>query len=276
MKANWDTAQARHDAGRGLQVVARVGYTAKGIVYCVVGALSLMVAFGEGGQLTDGRGAIEKLGAQPFGNALLWAAALGLACYALWSAVRALLDPENHPHGKKTVLKRLGYGLAALSHGSLALYAAGRAIGGLRSSGNGTESLVSQAMGYPLGRVAVAIAGLIAVVFGGYQLYRAIRNKPETKLDESRMGALERRTSHFVGRLGVAARGLVFPVIGASLVVAARRANPSEASSLGEALSKLASGPFGEALLTFVAAGLFAYGLHQLFVAKYAILPRRV
>jgi hypothetical protein len=264
----------KHGTSSSMLVAARLGYAAKGLVYAVVGALSLLHALGEGGQLTDGKGAVERLGAQPFGNVLLWLTAAGLACYALWSAVRALLDPERHPHDVKGVFKRLGLGFSAITHGALAVYAAQAAYGTARDGGNGTETWAAKALGLPFGQVILAIAGFIGIGFGAYQLYRAIKNKPEGKLATERMSPREERVYRALGRLGQAARGLVFPVIGISLVVAAVRARPSEASNMGEALRELASAPLGDAVLVLVAIGLFAYGLYQAVLARYVALPR--
>jgi hypothetical protein len=76
-----------------------------------------------------------------------------------------------------------------------------------------------------------------------------------------------------MSRLGHAARGVIFPIIGGSLIAAANRARASEAQDFGEALRELASLPFGSVLLGIVAVGLLAYGVHMLLVARYARIP---
>ena len=266
---------ARQEASRGLRAVARVGYASKGVVYCVVGALALMAAFHEGGKLTDLKGAIAQLGAQPFGAALLWAVAAGLACYTLWNVVRAALDPEHHAPRKKALFARIGYALAAVSHGSLAVCAGSRAVGATHANGD-TEDTVAKAMTMPFGRIAVVVAGVITIGFGAYQVYLAFKGKPDAPLQTEQMGPRERRMSKAVTRLGMIARGIVFPIIGTSLIVAAARANPDDVENFGEALAKVGSGPLGDILLTVVAAGLFAYGVLQLFAARYVALPARV
>ena len=271
--ANFD--HLKQETTHSLVVAARVGYAAKGVVYAVVGALSLMYAIGEsGGELTGGQGAVERLGAQPFGNVLLWLTAAGLACYALWSAVRAVLDPEHHSHDTKGVAKRLGLGFSALTHGALAVYAGQAAWGTARAGGNGTETWAAKALSLPFGQLVLGVAGCIGIGFGAYQLYRAVKDKPEGKLATERMSVREQRVYRTLGRLGQGARGLVFPVIGISLVVAAVRARPSEASDMGEALGELARAPLGDVVIVFVALGLLAYGVYQLVLARYAVLPR--
>jgi hypothetical protein len=51
------------------------------------------------------------------------------------------------------------------------------------------------------------------------------------------------------------------------------RARASEAHDFADALRELASQPFGNVLLGIVALGLLAYGIHMLFVSRYARIP---
>lgn len=63
--------------------LARLGYASKGILYLVVGVLAGKAALGAG-RVTDTKGALRNLHAQPFGQVLLLVLALGLAGYAIW------------------------------------------------------------------------------------------------------------------------------------------------------------------------------------------------
>jgi hypothetical protein len=71
------------------------------------------------------------------------------------------------------------------------------------------------------------------------------------------------------GRLGYAARSVVWAVIGVLFVQAAVTYNPDEAGGLSTALQELAGTSWGPWLLTAVAAGLFAFGAFCLAEAKY-------
>jgi hypothetical protein len=51
------------------------------------------------------QGALAKLAAAPFGDALLALLALGLAAFVLWQVVLGLLDPE-HRGERRTVNRR--------------------------------------------------------------------------------------------------------------------------------------------------------------------------
>ncbi|MET0343348.1 MAG: DUF1206 domain-containing protein [Polyangiales bacterium] len=261
------------DLGRGVVYAARVGYAAKGVVYGVVGFLALLAALGEsGGKLTDSHGAISEIGRQPYGQVLLWITALGLVCYALWKGVCAVLDPEQEGTDRKGAAKRAGYAFSSVLHFALAFSTARAALGSGRSGG-GTKSTVAELMSLPMGRVLIAIAGAIAIGFGVQQMVLAVKGKVGEQYASAPLNGRLRQTVLRVARVGVFARGLVFPVIGASFVMAALRGNASKADGMGEALGDIAQGPFGRALITFVAAGLLAYGVHLFFVARYGRLP---
>ena len=68
---------------------------------------------------------------------------------------------------------------------------------------------------------------------------------------------------------GLAARGVVFGIIGVFLVQAGLSRNAEEAGSTGDALGAIGSGPFGQWTLAIVAIGLASYGVYQLVKARY-------
>jgi hypothetical protein len=57
------------------------------------------------------------------------------------------------------------------------------------------------------------------------------------------------------------------------LLLAASRADPRQARGSGEALQALGQQPCGRYSLALVGAGLLAYGLFQLVVARYRRIP---
>ena len=71
------------------------------------------------------------------------------------------------------------------------------------------------------------------------------------------------------GRLGYAARGVVFLIIGGFLGLATLHSSSSEAIGLGGALQTVAAQPHGWVLLALMAVGLFAFGVFGIVQAFY-------
>ena len=74
---------------RGLALLARSGYAARGVVYLIIGGLAVVAASGQGGQTTDTHGALTSLLTQPFGKVLLAIVALGLVAFGVYSLIEA-------------------------------------------------------------------------------------------------------------------------------------------------------------------------------------------
>jgi Domain of Unknown Function (DUF1206) len=251
-----------------MRAAIRLGYATRGVVYSLIGTLALLWALRKsGGEVTDGHGAVERVGEQPWGLPLLWAIAIGLGCYATWNLFRALFDPEHLGRATKALVKRIGYGVSATVQGFLAAYTIQLAIG--EAHGGGHERSLAKLISLPGGRIAVGTAGLIVIGFGLAELYRAYKNKV-TREYGGGLPANHGQLVNRVARVGVAARGLVFPLIGISLIAAAIGADPSQAHGFGEALQDIARQAYGRILLGVVAAGLVAYGVHMFFMARYA------
>lgn len=260
---------AAREAAPWVEKLARMGYGAKGIVYLIIGGIAARAAFGSGERVEGSRGALRTILEQPFGKLLLGLVALGLAGYALWRFVQAGLDPEHKGTDGGGVAKRAGYAISGVIHAGLALAAlrmvAGRGGGG----GDRTDDWTATLMRQPMGRWLVAAVGLGIIGYGLYALYRAYAVKLSKQLDLSRMSPTAREWAVRSGRAGIAARGVVFAVMGFFLLLAALRSNPAEARGLDGALRALQEQAYGPWLLGLVALGLVGYGIYQLVEARY-------
>ncbi len=111
--------------------------------------------------------------------------------------------------------------------------------------------------------------GAIIVGVGVSQFYKAYSAKFRDKLNGGEMSAAEQRWATRSGKLGFAARGLVFVLIGFFIVQAAWTYDASKVQGVGGALAALAGGPFGWLVLFIVATGLVAYGVFMFVQARY-------
>lgn len=253
--------------------LARFGYAAKGAVYGIVGLLAAQAAFGTGGKTTDTQGALQTILTQPFGKVLLGLVAIGLIGYVLWRFVQAIKDPENKGTDAKGLAQRLGYAVNGLIYGSLALSAVRLVLGsGGGGNRNATQDWTARLLSQPFGHWLVGTTGAFIIGLGFYQFYTAYSAKFRKEMNLTQLSDTERKWVIGIGRFGLAARGIVFCVIGFFLIQAARQSDPSEVRGLGEALQALEQQPYGPWILGVVAVGLVAYGIYMVIQARYRSL----
>ena len=253
-----------------VEPLARFGYATKGVVYILIGALAVLAALDAGGQTTDTRGAFQEIYAKPFGQVLLGAVAIGLAAYAIWRVTQAIVDAEGKGKDLKGISIRIGYACSGLLHAGLAFSAARLLLGEKEgSSEQAHKSRTAQIMQLPFGRLLVGLAGTGFIGFGLYQIYKGYKAKFRKRLEVGAMSKREDEWATRSGQFGLAARGVVFGIIGYFLIVSALRYDPGKVRGLDGALESLAGQPFGKVLLGIVAAGLAIYGFYMLVEAKY-------
>jgi hypothetical protein len=264
-------ARFEKTAGPWVTLLARSGFIAKGIVYIIIGVLAFYTAFTTGGRTTDSRGALEEILSQSYGNYLLGAIAIGLAGYALWRFVQAIKDTETKGSGAKGIAVRLGYAVIGVIYSGLAFSALQLILGsggeskGDSSSKEWTATLLSQ----PFGQWLVGAVGLGFVAAAVSHFYKAYTAKFREKLMTGQMSEKAQKFALRSGQSGLAARGVVFGLIGVFLIQAALHSNAGEARGLGGALAALGQHTYGQFLLGIVALGLVAYGFYMLVLARY-------
>ncbi|MCB0194109.1 MAG: DUF1206 domain-containing protein [Anaerolineae bacterium] len=252
--------------------LARLGFAAKGVVYAIVGVLAVQYAFGQGGKTSGTTGAFETIAGEPFGQILLAIIALGLVGYSIWQFARAGMDADDAGSDMKGIAKRIGYACNGILHMGLSFIAASMAIMGASSSGGGESSIsdwTATVMSEPFGRWLVGIGGVIVIGVGLYRIYKGYSTKFTQSLDLSEMNSTERTWTVRFGRMGLAAQGIVFMMIGSFFVQAAMQFDPNEARGVGGALQTLAQQPYGPWLLALVALGLVAHGIYNFILARY-------
>jgi hypothetical protein len=253
-----------------LVILARTGYAAKGIVYIVIGALAARAAAGSGGATTDQRGAIRAIGDGPFGTLSLVVIGIGLLGYMAWRLVAAATDAEGDGDDATSIGKRLAQAARGLAYGALGVFALRALVG--RDDGSGgagqTRHWTARLLDLPYGRALVVALGLGVIGYAAYQVFRASTDRVKHHLDLAEAGAAAEWIVR-LGRFGIAARAVVFAIIGAFLVKAGLQHDPSEAGGIAQSLDTLAAGPYGRAALALVALGLVAYGVYQLATARY-------
>lgn len=250
--------------------LGRVGLTARGVLYIVLGILTFQFAFGvSGGEQVSNQGAIRFVREAPFGPVLLWALAAGLTALALWQLALAVTgDPVRESGAVQRVLlavKGLIYAAIAAS-----VVIAGLGGGSGSSGGSDQAQATAFALDLPYGTWLVAAIG-IAVV--GYAVRSVIEHVKDAefmrwlrtdRMDPSTVGAV--RAS---GRVGYGGRAIVIGLTGGFLVVAAVQHSPDRSRGLAGSLLALSQQAYGTWLLAGVAVGLVLFGVFSMVEARY-------
>lgn len=223
----------------------RAGLLARAGLYVLLGLVAAEVAFG---RREPGEGALQAIAAQPLGRVLLGVLAAGLAAYAAGGAVEAVRG------------RRLRERLAAAAHGgwnaALAIAAGATAAGG--GSRGGSRRAAAELLGLPFGRELVVAAGLGILAFACWNVWAAAAGRRRAGAEKG------------AGAAGHLARAAVFGLVGAFLVEAGWRYDPSEAVGLDGALAEVAAQPYGAVALVALAAGLWAYGAYLALRARHS------
>ena len=254
-----------------METLARLGYVAKGFVYAAIGVLALLAAFSAGGKTTDTSGALQTIARQPFGQVLLALIAISLVGYVIWRLVQAFSDPDNKGSDAKGIFTRLGYALSGLAYAGVAANAALLAFGNSSGSGGGDskQDWTATVMQQPFGRWLVGVGGALVIGIGFYRIYEAYKTKFRKKLNLSELNTQQEKWLVNISRFGIAARGVVFVMIGFFVIQAAKNYNPQEVKGLDGALLTLAQQPYGKVLLGLMALGLIAYAVYLCLQARY-------
>jgi Domain of Unknown Function (DUF1206) len=251
----------------GFWWLARAGFVARGLIYGIIGVLAVKLAVGAGGKTTNQQGALETIAHQPFGRLLLILVAVGLAGYAFWRIVRALLGhgPEDSDGG----LDRVAGFASGVVYTGFCTIAVKILLGSSGGSSGGAQKTTAGVFGWPAGTWLVGVAGAVFVGVGLYQGYRGISKDflKDSKTEE--MSRRVKRWIEWIGTFGHLARMVVFGLVGVFLVKAAIDFNPNKAIGLDGALAKLAHHSYGPFLLGIVAAGLIAFAFYSISDARY-------
>lgn len=251
-----------------LETLGRVGYAVKGVVYAILGVIAVKAATGSGNPEGQ-QGVFQAIAGSTFGAVLLWVVVVGLAAYGLWRLVLAVKDPEHEGDDAEGAVRRVGYVISGVAYGALA-YTAYKTVTGASTSGDdATEERTQMLLGFPGGKW---IVGAIALALLGYGVYEFVRAYKASFMDRLRLegeAAQNRKWVRRAGQWGLAARGVVYLILGGFLLQAALQADADEAGGLDEALTTLQQQPYGPWLLGVVAVGLVLYGVYCWVNAAY-------
>lgn len=204
-----------------LDPAARVGHSAKGVVYASVGALALWRSLGGAANATGGREAIRAIAGAPLGKALVAVLVVGLAAYVLWRLSQAVLGPDGAGWGRRAL-----YLLSAAIYTALAVFAIQLLLGGGGTRDAGGPSRLTAILTRPRGPMIVGGVGAGLLVRGAFRLFHPYGQEFRDRIGSLELSSASRRWVESVSRVALTARGIVLLAIGGSLVHAATARGP--------------------------------------------------
>jgi len=254
-----------------IEMLGRAGLTARGVIYILVGALAVQIAFGKSdGKEADRQGALQTVAKTPGGTIMLWLLAVGLAGMALWRFSEVIWGQAG-PDGQKAT-KRLMSLVRAVFYSVVCASTVAFIIGagGPGSSDKKSKDWSAKAMhDIPLGRWLVLLVGLGLIAGGVGIAVRALRTKFEKKLNTHQMSPAVRKGVTTVGVVGLSARAVVYATAGVFLAYAGATFDPGKAKGVDGTLRQFTHTGAGPLVLVVVAIGLIVFGVYSFCEARW-------
>ncbi|HEY0542969.1 MAG TPA: DUF1206 domain-containing protein [Actinoallomurus sp.] len=261
----------RVSSSGAFRMLGRAGLAARGVIYILVGALAVQIAFGKSdGKEADRQGALQTVAQSPGGTLLLWLLAIGLAGMALWrfsEAIWGQAGPEGHKATKRLSSLARGIFYAVVS-GSTVAFIIG--AGGPGSSDKKSKDWSGKAMhDIPAGRWLVLLVGL-GLIGGGIAIaVRAMKTKFEKKLNTHQMSPPVLKAVKTIGVVGLSTRAVIYAAAGVFLAYAGITFDPGKAKGVDGTLREFAHTGAGPLLLVLIALGLIVFGLYSFCEARW-------
>ena len=258
-----------------ISALPSAGHLAAAVLYVTMGLLAGLVALGVRGETPDARLAVRALWEQPFGPALLILVSLGALCLVVWRVLQAFWDLESKGRSFVGLCKRGRYLLSAVFYLGVPI-CAGRILLHVpsRSGEQLAQEAASAVIHFPFGWSIVLGTGMGFICGGAFYLYRMCRGNFEGIFHCEKMSENQRKVYFALGRLGCAARGVIFLVVGYYLMIAGWNVDPRQVEGQAGALQIIAQQPLGPMMLGFIALGLIALGAFSLAELRYGKIPK--
>ncbi|WJG09183.1 DUF1206 domain-containing protein [Aliiglaciecola sp. LCG003] len=250
--------------------IARIGYAAKCVVYCILGMLTLYVAFTAANtEQVSKKSVFQEILNSPFGSISLTAIIAGFSCYVVWRFVQGITNPDDLDMSKvKDVLIRLFYFFSAIAYTS-ATYVAFKVLMGSPDDQQDKKQQVGDSiMQETWGVLLVGSISIAVVVFAFTQFKHAIKGDFMDKLVND-MSHTQQKIANLCGRIGFTGRGIVYLLVGGFFMNASLTQNSEKAGGLSKALSTLLVQPFGPWMVGAVSVGLIGFGIFCGFEGRY-------
>ena len=247
-----------------------LGYSAKGIIYALIGMLAIEAAILPERRAAGTYNALKHLSRQPLGSVTVCILAVGIFGYVLRRFLQATFYP-GHVSGFSfpNIFQRTGYILSSVSYAGIA-YSAVSIVFDLGKYNDRIQDWVEQLLDHAIaGKTIIFIAGIGVIGVGMGYLYGAYTGSYISKFDTSYIDRRLEYWAKWLGKIGVSARGTSFIVTGICLILSSLFSDSHLAGGLQKAFRVLAQQPLGWLWLSLIGSGFIAYGIYMIITAKY-------
>lgn len=253
-----------------LELAARAGYGARGLVYLSVGVLTLAAAINLGGDPVSVAGALAWLSQRPTGRFWLIVLGLGLLAFVQWRVLQAVFDADHEGRSREGVMQRVSQGFSGVAYAGLAVSAFRLAARmpdhpqarAMMQARDGAEAVAA----LPFGHWLLAAAGVALGIVGLMNISRAWRE------DFTEYLACSERTCRRVAplaRAGYIARGAAYLPLAGLIVAAGVRSRPEDVATFDAALDAVGRQPGGSWVLAATALGFIAFGAFSMIEGRF-------
>jgi Domain of Unknown Function (DUF1206) len=246
---------------RRLHWIAHIGYASRGLLFLSIGMLALLAATGSHRQTIDAPGILQVLGLS-FGRLLLAVLVPGLICFSVWRILQAFWDIDGLGDKLAASGKRIAFAFNGIFYSLVALWTLWVLFG---SFGHQDEDALLRnwtfwVLHLPFGAWFLAFAGM-TIAGAGVGLGIRVWTAP---LDQRLV--VQQKTKIWLRpmtRYALAARAVIFVLMGGSFIFAAIDFDAREAKGLGSTFVALREQFYGGFWLGIVAFGFIAYGCYE-------------
>lgn len=250
-----------------IQKIRKFGFISKGVVYGIIGILTLLAALNLGGKVADKNGVISFLENQFFGKILLSIIGLGMFSYAVWRFYKSYLVVKKGGKISKYFLM-VDFLIRGIIYGSFAISILYEVFN-LPKESVTKETLTARILQLESGNYilfTIAIIIFISAIAQFYIVYKKIYLKHIEK-DKNIESFTLLKTS---GKYGITARGISFLIFAWFIFKAASEKKPEKIKGTEEMFSYLHNLDYGNILMAIMAFGFLLYGIFQYFHGRYS------
>lgn len=250
---------------KSYKTAAIIGFISKGIIYVVIGVLSLLASLQLGGKSSGTSQALTFLKKQPFGQIMLLFIGVGLLCYSFWMFLQSIKDPENMGSDRKAKSRRFGLFTTGLVYTVVAIMAFYHLFTSSYQGGSQTNymsfldpTLISYIF---IGIGIVLFIQAIILIVGAFK---------GGLLDQFNLeGHKNHRIIKTMGRFGFYARAFVVLIISYFFLGAGIYSGSNDIKGMQDAFAFMDQSTLGRILMAITAIGFISYGSFYIFLTRF-------